>query len=605
MSRLFLISVGGSGTRVVESLVHMLAMGGMSQQWPEEIHILIMEMDRGNGNLVRLDDLMKRYQALHDACASLEDQNRFFRPMIKTYYWHPESSDPLLRKTFNNLMDTDEDAQILGSLLYTEEELNMSIDNGFKGRPALGVAYFNQLSPLTAPETHEGIRGFFEALETPDPSDDVQPGELPRVLVISSCHGGTGATGIPALERQLHRHFSGKNLHLGLLLMLPTFSVPPATEDSDTPIESDTFTDKVKTVFSYYAKEGLFHEKANRGYRWTYLLGYQEPVPFSEYSEGSEKQNNPCTIFDWYATIAIRQFAAGQDRQEPAPGIYVSAIPPTPWDYRRFERVFPSITTDVTAMLHTALIFQRHLMPALDRLRGNPSRFGVETYAKKLSHLPYLHDFYPNDSALVRQEAIAETFAPLDDYTAFFIRWLYDVVCHAPTDYPEGMDSDAVIRFHRLPDDAREALREAFARKKPEYVRSLVRQQFVNAPYLHKAQMSLSNGLPFPERDEDDPGEFTDALCRMIEKIVKRLDDSDVFSVMTPQTGTPRVRTPYILGELSEHKPVGAVPPEDADESTWTLLMALLMTVQDHHPITGMGKPLNRPFMKGRERQHG
>lgn len=584
MSRLFLISVGGSGTRVIESLVHMLAMGGQSEQWPEEIHILIMEMDMGNGNFVRLHDLLEKYQAMQKACSVLGDRNRFFKPKIIPYFWLPLTANPFLRKTLHTLVGVDEKAQILSSLLYTEEEMNMTIDNGFKGRPALGIAYFNQLSPLK----DAAVRGFLEAMQRSDPDseqDSAQAKPLPRVLIISSCHGGTGATGIPALEQMLHKHFSLQPLHLGLLLMLPTFSVPKATEDSTAPIDSSSFNDKVKTVFSYYGQDNLFCEHDGRGYRWTYLLGYQQPIPFSKYSEGSEKQNNPCTIFDWYATTAIYQFYTGRNECEPDPGIYLSMIPPTIWDYRRFETVFPFIATDVTSMLHTSLIFHRHLMPDLERLRGKASNYGVETYAKRLFHLPYLHDFYPKNPAQFDEAAVAKTFEPFAEYTASFISWLYDVLCHTPTDYPEDTDTEAIIRFHRLPDALPETLKESFDKQKPEYIRSLVKQQFVNALYLHKAQVSLSKGLPFPAPEKEPPEEFSGALYSYFIKGIENLDQSYTFSVMTPQTGTPPIQTPYILGELSDYQPASTSIPEGMDAPTWALLMALLMVVQSHHPI--------------------
>ena len=55
-----LIGIGGTGSRVIESVVHLCAAG----YGPDKLHIFIIDPDSGNGNLTRTKTLIKQYSEL-------------------------------------------------------------------------------------------------------------------------------------------------------------------------------------------------------------------------------------------------------------------------------------------------------------------------------------------------------------------------------------------------------------------------------------------------------------------------------------------------------------------------------------------------------------
>ena len=59
--KLFVIGIGGTGMRCLESFVHMCAMGMFDNK---EINILTLDTDQENGNLKRVWDLIDLYNRI-------------------------------------------------------------------------------------------------------------------------------------------------------------------------------------------------------------------------------------------------------------------------------------------------------------------------------------------------------------------------------------------------------------------------------------------------------------------------------------------------------------------------------------------------------------
>ena len=58
MDKLFVIAIGGTGMRCLESFVHLCAIGMFDN---EEIEILTLDTDYANGNKGRVERLIKQY----------------------------------------------------------------------------------------------------------------------------------------------------------------------------------------------------------------------------------------------------------------------------------------------------------------------------------------------------------------------------------------------------------------------------------------------------------------------------------------------------------------------------------------------------------------
>ena len=57
--KLFVIAIGGTGMRCLESFTHLCAMGVFDSK---EIDILTLDTDQTNGNKQRTEELIKQYK---------------------------------------------------------------------------------------------------------------------------------------------------------------------------------------------------------------------------------------------------------------------------------------------------------------------------------------------------------------------------------------------------------------------------------------------------------------------------------------------------------------------------------------------------------------
>ena len=54
----FVLGIGGTGMRCIESLIHICAMGMFDNT---EIHLLALDTDKNNGNFARLKEVKEAY----------------------------------------------------------------------------------------------------------------------------------------------------------------------------------------------------------------------------------------------------------------------------------------------------------------------------------------------------------------------------------------------------------------------------------------------------------------------------------------------------------------------------------------------------------------
>lgn len=602
-NELFLISIGGSGTRVIESLIHMLAIGGKSQGWPEKIHILIMEMDDANGNLDRLKNLHSRYEKLHSVFNNFSQPIGCFWPDVRLYCWTPSGNDPIQQMDMRTMVNADANATIFSKLLYTENEMNMTIDVGFKGRPAVGVAYFKKLTDAQG-STRQALVEFARSAAT---------AQTDRILVISSCHGGTGATGIPKIESILRDpnldEALGKDLSLnpslslGLLLMLPTFSVPKdmMAVKSNNGIDSNNFNDKVKTVLSYYASENLLSEQETgdkkHGYKWTFLLGYPDPIPFDVYSEGRRNQCNPTTFLDWYACVAIKRFYDGDIRQEDGtidtlrPGLYMSQLNDHPWDFRRFQESFHSLSDDVTAMLQIANLYHESIRPALRSLcQLDPS--DRKSIWQIRTQYPFLADFLPRQEDALDRQSIAQEFQVFGEYLSSYVVWLYQIMTHIPTGFPETSYDNTCSSFHGIRSKSKmKQLQEAFPKERPECVRSLMFQTFVNAPFLYHLNLNMAHGEKI-ERPSEPEESFTYLLLQSLDELTSRTSWEKRLNSITSAQSHPTLKSNRVLGMVwptychDKLVPMEGSPLANdlsSKQAVWKLIVSFVQTIRHHY----------------------
>lgn len=300
MDRLFLFCIGGTGARVLRSLVHLLAAG---VELPvRELIPIIIDPDKENGNVEQSIKLLNAYQEIRDKAHSAGSS--FFNTSIRRLSEVVDGDIAGLsnefragaqtgeRQTFKDFLEFDSmDAatRSLLQLLYSERNnLQSDLSIGFKGNPHMGTVVLNKF------QESADFRAFVNMVSDND-----------RIFIVSSIFGGTGAAGFPLLVKNIRHPHSDyqskqatlKQLPLGALSMLPYFGVE---SKPGSPIQN-TFMGKTKAALSFYGDD-------LRGINSLYYLGDDKQKEVDNQPGGASQQNR-AHFAELVAALAVIDFA--------------------------------------------------------------------------------------------------------------------------------------------------------------------------------------------------------------------------------------------------------------------------------------------------------
>ena len=149
MSKLYILAIGGSGSRVLRSLTMLLANGVGCNS---EIVPMIIDPDTSNGDLNRTVDLLRLYQSIHSHLDfNTNVKNKFFETHISAF----NDGDFLLSLdgtagiTFEQYLGVStmsKENQALMKMLFSEANLASDMNVGFKGNPNIGSVVLNQFT---------------------------------------------------------------------------------------------------------------------------------------------------------------------------------------------------------------------------------------------------------------------------------------------------------------------------------------------------------------------------------------------------------------------------------------------------------------------------
>lgn len=298
MSKLFVFGIGGTGSRVLYSLTMLLAAGVKCNR---TIVPIIIDPDHANANYTKTSSLIRNYQSVHQASRGTSDsKNTFFNTPIESAK-NIQNSALALSNTNNVLfkdymgcgsMTTENKALI--NLLFSEDNLNASMEVGFKGNPNIGTVVLNQFA------NNDDFISF---------CNDFQDGD--SIFIISSIFGGTGASGFPLLLKNLRNNNKVPNFAIinqapiGAISVLPYFKVQP---DSSSAVDSATFISKTQAALRYYQKN------INNGQVDTmYYIGDTVSKTYDN-CEGGSGQDNDAHAIELFSALAIIDFAQDPQR---------------------------------------------------------------------------------------------------------------------------------------------------------------------------------------------------------------------------------------------------------------------------------------------------
>lgn len=173
---------------------------------------------------------------------------------------------------------------------FRNSELNLRLDQGFKGNPNIGCVVFNNLSTLK--EYQFVLRSI---------------GENDRIFIISSIFGGTGSSGFPQLIKLLKGEDRLSQVKFGALTVMPYYKIAEKKKNSqESVINSDTFNTKTEAALTYYAKhlKGKLH-----------ALYHLWDVPLKQYdnNEGGVEQLDPAHLVELLGATAVIDFINKSD----------------------------------------------------------------------------------------------------------------------------------------------------------------------------------------------------------------------------------------------------------------------------------------------------
>lgn len=322
--RLFIFAIGGTGSRVLKSLV-MLSAAGVKPLDEDgrpipnvELVPIIIDPHKSNEDLKRTEQMLTEYCTIREKLYGREvNGDGFFGTKISTlrsimgmtattindtFIFNMEAVGQTKFRQFISYDTMDEPNQALTSLLFADYQLENRMNIGFVGSPNIGSVALNMI------KDSEEFKAFANVF-----------GEGDRIFFISSIFGGTGAAGFPILVKNIRQaqnlDVSNKNFlrqaPIGGLTVLPYFNLNNSQGKS---IDKADFVVKTQSALQYY-NETLTGD-ADRNVNAIFYLGDQtSSIPY-DYDPGNIRdQHNPAHLVEMVGAMAVLKFAGMADRQ--------------------------------------------------------------------------------------------------------------------------------------------------------------------------------------------------------------------------------------------------------------------------------------------------
>lgn len=307
MPQLFLFCIGGTGARVLKSLIFLLAAGVKLNA--RTIVPIIIDPDASNGDVERTIEILQNYQSIRQKTelknnnffstnvqslgslgSDLENVQNNNLAISKSFKWDINGTRDGMFREFLNYDTMEIPDQQMVNLLFSERNLNAELSVGFKGNPHMGSMVLNQI------KDSKELQFFASRFSEND-----------RVFIVSSIFGGTGAAGFPLLVKNireaddsLSNHHRLKNAPIGAITVTPYFGVEP---DKNIAIDKNTFIAKTKAALEYYDKNLSGNNLVN-------ALYYIGDVISSDYpsAEGKKEQKNKAHLVELISALSIIDF---------------------------------------------------------------------------------------------------------------------------------------------------------------------------------------------------------------------------------------------------------------------------------------------------------
>jgi len=409
MAKLHIVSIGGTGHKVLTSLIHLAACGAFRSGTINKINVICIDGDYANGNLERTTNTFKNYrnlyQALHqiagnDNVDDLVDIDSVTPNLFISLF---QDGNESLNMAFNFTRynaGTAEDELI--KFLYTEDEINKEVKGGFYGHTSIGAVMARNI--LTDENEPEGKAwSDFKAQIT----------DNDHIVVIGSIFGGTGASCIPVvLEELKEKKKNGSGL--AAVILSPYFKIV-GEPDKNKKVQPDSgnFNIKAKAALNYYEIE-----KKLESTHALYIIG----EPSDNFScelrnDDGAKQKNKAHPIELFAATAVLDFIRNTgDRRKGK--VYIAKRPCV---NKRFYCYTWKMLQNVDKDLHI-------LMQTFIRAAVFYNKVIYTQLANKNSAGTW-EDYYNDGESTLQTKETDNNFHYINiyNYLKFFVEWIYDL----------------------------------------------------------------------------------------------------------------------------------------------------------------------------------
>jgi hypothetical protein len=317
MNQIFVIGIGGTGMRCIEAFTHLCAMGMFDET---DVHLLALDTDKDNGNFTRLKNLKEAYiktKGVNKTQNALE--NTFFSACLNYYQFSPDYSDKSTFEALYNYGDTEHEhpeKAAIADLLFTNSAKEFDLKHGYRAQTHLGslLMYHSIINDIRTHDSSD-LRRFIEKLVSACTSGH------PRVFIMGSVFGGTGASSIPIIPKAIKEAAAliaeatdiERNAYFGATLLTSYFSFPLPGDNEKMKQKiiatSDKFALNSQAAMMFYEAD----ETVKATYQRFYMMGTEnidwQPGKVKDKTiTGGENQENDSHYIELLAAFAAWDF---------------------------------------------------------------------------------------------------------------------------------------------------------------------------------------------------------------------------------------------------------------------------------------------------------
>ncbi len=323
MAQVFVIGIGGTGMRCIEAFTHLCAMGMFDNT---DVHLLALDTDKDNGNFNRLKNLKEAYiktKGVNKKQFALS--NTYFSANLHYYQFSPDYSK---LSTFNALFDygdtkfSNPEKAAIADLLFTDNAKDFDLKHGYRAQTHLGsLLMYHSIIDDVRTNDRSDLKRFIQELIASCSSGK------PRVFILGSVFGGTGASSIPIIPKAIKEAAAlisdatdiERNAYFGATLLTSYFSFPLPSDNDKAKQKviatSDKFALNSQAAMMFYEAD----ETVKKTYQKFYMLGTEsldwKPSKVKDKTiTGGESQENDSHYIEFLAAFAAWHFFNAQEQ---------------------------------------------------------------------------------------------------------------------------------------------------------------------------------------------------------------------------------------------------------------------------------------------------